>query len=168
MKIRQGFVSNSSSSSFVVAFPKKPQTVEDVKQMMFRDDSANKFRYYDYECLTSQVVEQILKDIKKATIKNMVESLSHGWFNGRIDGWDKAEHLSYNIPAEREERDKIYKECDEENERIAKSIIKKFRDDNKGCFFAVFDYADGDGEFFCIMEHGGIFENLEHIQTSYH
>jgi len=35
MKIRNGFVSNSSSSSFVVAFPHKPNSVEEVYKMMF-------------------------------------------------------------------------------------------------------------------------------------
>ena len=35
MKIRSGFVSNSSSSSFVVAWPKKPKTVEDINRFLF-------------------------------------------------------------------------------------------------------------------------------------
>lgn len=35
MKIRQGFVSNSSSSSFVVAFEKKPKTKEKMQEMLF-------------------------------------------------------------------------------------------------------------------------------------
>ena len=30
MKQRNGFVSNSSSSSFIVVFPKKPQSTEEV------------------------------------------------------------------------------------------------------------------------------------------
>ena len=35
MKIRTGFVSNSSSSSFVVAFSHRPKSVKDLKEMMF-------------------------------------------------------------------------------------------------------------------------------------
>lgn len=38
MKIRSGFVSNSSSSSFIVAFPKKPATQDDVLKEMFPRD----------------------------------------------------------------------------------------------------------------------------------
>ena len=38
MKIRTAFVSNSSSSSFVVAWPKKPETIEETKGMMFADN----------------------------------------------------------------------------------------------------------------------------------
>jgi hypothetical protein len=37
-KYRYGFVSNSSSSSFIVAFPKKPTTKEEVSEMMFPRD----------------------------------------------------------------------------------------------------------------------------------
>jgi hypothetical protein len=37
MKIRIGFVSNSSSSSFIVAFRNKPKTVEEIKKLMFGD-----------------------------------------------------------------------------------------------------------------------------------
>ena len=38
MKIRNGFVSNSSSSSFVVAFDKKPETVEELKKLLFGEE----------------------------------------------------------------------------------------------------------------------------------
>ena len=40
MKIRSGFVSNSSSSSFVVAWPKKPKTTEEARGMLFADDAS--------------------------------------------------------------------------------------------------------------------------------
>ena len=39
MKIRNGFVSNSSSSSFIVAFPEKPKSAEHVRKMMFGDET---------------------------------------------------------------------------------------------------------------------------------
>jgi hypothetical protein len=35
MKIRNGFVSNSSSSSFIVALPFEPKSREDVKKTLF-------------------------------------------------------------------------------------------------------------------------------------
>jgi hypothetical protein len=39
MKTRHGFVSNSSSSSFVVAFPYKPESFEHVYEMMFGSEN---------------------------------------------------------------------------------------------------------------------------------
>lgn len=35
MKIRSGFVSNSSSNSFIVIFPTEPKSVDDVKNFLF-------------------------------------------------------------------------------------------------------------------------------------
>jgi hypothetical protein len=37
MKTRSGLVSNSSSSSFVVVFNKKPESAGDVKRQLFND-----------------------------------------------------------------------------------------------------------------------------------
>ncbi|KKK77527.1 hypothetical protein LCGC14_2852710, partial [marine sediment metagenome] len=37
MKIRQGFISNSSSSSFIVAFPKIPKNQNELQTMLFGD-----------------------------------------------------------------------------------------------------------------------------------
>ena len=31
-----------------------------------------------------------------------------------------------------------------------------------------FHYADEDGGFWCVMEHGGIFDNVPHERTSHH
>ena len=39
MKIRSGFVSNSSSSSFVVAWPKKPENALEARGILFADDT---------------------------------------------------------------------------------------------------------------------------------
>jgi hypothetical protein len=37
MKLRSGFVSNSSSSSFIIGFNKRPDTVEELREMMFNE-----------------------------------------------------------------------------------------------------------------------------------
>lgn len=37
MKIRRGFISNSSSTSFLVNFPNIPNTVEELRELLVQD-----------------------------------------------------------------------------------------------------------------------------------
>lgn len=168
MKIRNGFVSNSSSSSFVVAFPKKPESVEEVHKMLFGQTEPRAFTCYGDEVNTSRIAQQVFSDVKEATVEEMRESLADGWFNGRIDDWEKTEHLDFRNPEERGVIQTIWKDYNKANDKIASDIIEDFRKNNKGSFFIVVNYGDDDGHFFSIMEHGGIFDKLKHIRTSYH
>jgi hypothetical protein len=66
MKVRRGFVSNSSSSSFIVAFDRIPQTVGEVQKALFGGSET-----YDYENWdgidkypAEQVAGQVWKDIQ--------------------------------------------------------------------------------------------------------
>jgi len=77
MKTRNGLVSNSSSSSFVVAFPKKPTTGADVWNFMFKGKDGGLSAYDNDGLSFSQVSENVfssLKDkkFKKATLKDIV------------------------------------------------------------------------------------------------
>ena len=187
MKIRNGFVSNSSSSSFVIAFPHKPKSVEDVKEMLF---GKQEWHYTGYisgddnsDTPTLPIAEHVFAKIKKkATKKEMFESLVHGWFSSYHDlletlpgcyhksyeskEWKELNKLKHGSPEWHELHDKIYKKEDEENNRRAKAIIKVFMLTNSKSYFVVMDFSDNDGE--AIEEHTEIFGRLPHIRTSYH
>ncbi len=69
MKIRNGFVSNSSSSSFLVAFDKVPEKLEEVKNLMFPDKENN----HTIEGINIlELVLDIFKNIKKPLSKKEV------------------------------------------------------------------------------------------------
>ena len=84
MKLRASFVSNSSSSSFVVAFNKGIKTFDQLKKYMFRndkleDDASLDCDWYDEKLSVEravQIVKDDLKKAKKATKKEIIEELT--------------------------------------------------------------------------------------------
>jgi len=91
MKLRTGFVSNSSSSSFLVVFDKKPQSKKELRQMMFPDNKENdSIEYCDRQLPINDIVERVYKDInsnKKATEKDIVD-LYYSQLNFYISEYD--------------------------------------------------------------------------------
>jgi len=75
MKIRNGFVSNSSSSSFIIAFPKKPKTFEDIRKYIFGDIEGNDL-YQDSGISYNDISEHIFKAINKASKKDIIFQLA--------------------------------------------------------------------------------------------
>lgn len=261
MKIRSGFVSNSSSSSFIVAFSKKPTTVNEVMTEMFPKDPDGVVPnpwpgLHDYnEGLShSKIVDQVFNDLqtesKTLSKKDLLEELAGRYFvlndklyyegqpyyalNSKLAKeyvdchnkyeddrrhFDKLEwelirkhvgpHAQYaykggtNYQTKSPYTDaeiKIYetyaaaeKKFRETNKeylalekkqrlmsdqyythqrvlarKMARIDMDKFLQDNKGKFITRFTYSDNDGQFFSLMEHSGIFHNLNHIYVSHH
>ena len=179
MKIRTGFVSNSSSSSFVVALPHKPKDVEDLKKMLFGKQEWF-YRGYSYgdgstDASTQGLAENVFSKIKKkATIKEMVESICHGWFGEwyglpghySLDDDPNYEKIDFNDPKRSEKFEEKWAEEEKENNKRARDIVDAFRRMNKDKHIVVMSFSDNDGEQ--VEEHAGIFERVKSIKTSYH
>jgi hypothetical protein len=93
MKTRNGFVSNSSSSSFVVAFPKKPKNPAEVWEIMFGGKDVVVSCYdnggLSYSDIASRVFHSLESNkFKKATLKDIVEE-----FNGRYRYYPKGHNV---------------------------------------------------------------------------
>lgn len=85
MKIRNGFVSNSSSSSFIVVFPSKPKDTDELKEMMFpgkTDD--DHVTAYDNVAHVKEVVSTVFSETtdESATLEAIIEEFDSGWRYG--------------------------------------------------------------------------------------
>lgn len=168
MKIRNGFVSNSSSSSFVVAFPKKPMTIKDVKEMLFGKEEYFPTYYprddQDKLILTTKIARTVFNDIKsqRPNDKKSIYGGFEGWLDGAPsfpDDWRNGSEY-----VRRKKWDKYEKESIKYRNKCANKFIKE----NKNTFIYVFSYSDNDGNFYSTMEHGGIFDKLNHRRISRH
>ena len=113
MKIRSGFVSNSSSSSFVVAFDKKPTNSYEVLEVLFPLDPitgrgegkvANPYGEGGVDALSAAtIVWEQMKDQKPMTKKQILEEIRSGYFEGYPD-------RDFSVDDEPDQMRKEYKE----------------------------------------------------------
>ena len=76
MKIRKGFVSNSSSSSFLVIFPSEPKDKYDVLRMM-NGEVKESYIIKTFESYSDiEVAETVWKDIKKQGSNNILKAVA--------------------------------------------------------------------------------------------
>jgi len=147
MKIRNGFVSNSSSSSFIVAFENLPANKKELSKMMFPNNEEF-VEKYDHSMSTEDIVDVVWNDIKNQTSLSDEEII------------DIAENGYHDFSPESSNYDL------KENTKAARKLVKKIKPDFDGKIRLVFRFSDNDGEV--VLEHGNIFKNLKHVQISHH
>jgi hypothetical protein len=177
MKIRHGFVSNSSSSAFVVAFPTTPKTVQELTGILFADQTQYPNPYPDINfdperpCIDGWPVEQIagivFGDMKKGPLNRdeAIKILSSGYCPD-IDSDDfrlpdEQGKLSYQSKVD-------WKAYSRAHNEWATSAYNELMEKHPNALLYGFEYSDNDGDLFCAMEHGGLFAALPHIRISHH
>jgi len=174
MKIRNGFVSNSSSSSFIVVFPRIPKDVNDLVDILFdknQKEYSNPYHYGNDEVgwPVNTVAETIWLDIQNQKY-NDFERAKDMISSGSIDEPGAPEYNYSN-------RDKYANEMKIFTDRKMKELfnirklklkkINKQMSDNDVVFYC-FNYGDNDGSYYLALEHGDIFHKLKHIRISNH
>ena len=161
MKIRSGFVSNSSSSSFVVVLEKKPNSPEELKNVLFKDKKV--ISYYDYIKTTEEVSQRIFNDIEsfEKDSSMLLEKIVDG-----LDNWG-LRYEKYKLASGQTD----WKKHDEDREQYIKDEVipkaNKFIEKYKNNFIFCVTYEDSGSEV--VYECGNIFENaIENIRINEH
>jgi len=169
MKTRQGFVSNSSSSSFILSIAKKPESIAEMQTLLFKDKEFYYDPYYDGDSgyfsnrtekyPASQVAETVFDDIrdqKPMSAEQVAEEMSSGWLDGGPD------YNSFKKDGNIDWKD-YQKACDSFNLKCAKELITEA----KGKELYVVEYSDDDS-YGCALEHGNLFDNIDNYRISKH
>lgn len=149
MKVRTGFVSNSSSSSFIVAFPHKPKDVNDVKKMLFGKGQYYSYPYHDYKYPTSLVAQKVWEDIQR---------------NPAIDRSKYIKETYIHFASDKKYKWSILTQMNDRYRTVSPYMsATKFIEFISRPHIYEFEYSDNDGELYEAMEHGGLFDSLPHI-----
>ena len=196
MKIRSGFVSNSSSSSFIIAFDKVPTCSYDVLHAMFPDDKSLR-EGVSYDCLGETDVDSVTAatlvwkqiDGQKPMTKSQIsESVGSGFFEGRPDYFahDSAREVGreYALLTKKSIYDKdVDPEWKKKHEAALKADRSAYEKERKAALVSLIDreypkfkgkkcfevsFSDNDGDVFTAMENGDAFRNISFIRISHH
>lgn len=171
MKIRKGFVSNSSSSSFLVAFDKVPESVDELKTMLFDDEETYANPWYDPEYdkvegwpaqKVAETVWEDLQEMKPLNEAEIVGEINGGHFPNYPDpDWSARGETD-------EERRAFWKQYRDEVHAAAQKCYEDHRLKFDGYTVYVFEYSDNDSGYSSALEHGNLFRKLPHLRISHH
>jgi hypothetical protein len=167
-KIRMGFVTNSSSSSFIIALDKLPTSVEDVKKLLFKNGETGYPALYSNEVFSiDEVADRVWQEFKDAKSKgdeNVIGAMN-GYWDDMPDFYDMyTKGLKFDSKEFREASNKAWKD----REAWVGAKYKEFKQTHPGKKIVVLEFSDNDGLLNASIEHGDLFNHLKAKRISHH
>lgn len=159
MKIRNGFVSNSSSSSFILAFKNMPKSVAELQKMLFNDDCI--FRYYEKSYSTEEISKIIFSDVQsalKVNVPEIAEEIRQGEVNTTTREKPKYSELDNDAWEMYEIKSKLF----------SLQLAIDFVEEHPNGKYVILEYGDEVSGIFSVIEHGGIFDNIPNMRVNKH
>jgi len=162
MKTRTGFVSNSSSSSFMVGFEHKPTTMEEMKKLVFGDAEVHGEwgEFFPTTGLAAIILSDIV-DQAPMTKDQILEFLCQSDLPGhpKMDDFPVPGGNKWEVDWDKYEAAKMVFAQERYDQQFAKYEGK--------LEFYEFEYEDHTSVGSC-LEHSGTFKRMVHVQVSNH